>query len=180
MSRYEECNICRTNVIQGGMCPVCWPVPFGIEKPKQEPLKAKSTVGVRKMKLIRNALQTPDGTLIESTHRHDYVTHTDANGKTYCIDGGLSYVRSSAHGDEVYLTLYDNEPHEVQRVVLKWGTYGKNGDQPLTLVPIAEMEDEHLEAVLDRFHVSDVRRAAMTKELEYRQNVLNMYYDQEE
>ena len=64
--------------------------------------------------LIRNAIKTPDGTILESTHRHDYKEHTDANGKTYMVDGGLEYVRCSAHGDEVHLSLYDDEPHDIQ------------------------------------------------------------------
>ena len=53
-------------------------------------------------------MRTPDGTILESKHRHDYVTHLDANGKEYMLDGGLAYVRSSAYGDEEMLTVYDD------------------------------------------------------------------------
>ena len=35
--------------------------------------------------ILRNALKTPDGTVITSRHRHDYVTHTDTNGKEYIL-----------------------------------------------------------------------------------------------
>lgn len=55
------------------------------------------------MKLIRNRLQTPDGKILESVHRHDYVSHRDDNGKLYFLDGGLDYARCSAHGDEIYM-----------------------------------------------------------------------------
>lgn len=126
------------------------------------------TKSERSLKLIRNAIQTPDGTILESRHRHDYKTYTDANGDEYMIDGGLDYIRSSANGDEVYMALYDNEPHEVQRVVLKWGTYGINGDQPLTLKPIAEMDTGHLAAVLTECNPAYVYRRAMVKEMEMR------------
>ena len=55
-------------------------------------------------KLVYNALQTPDGTIITSRNRHDYEEYIDANGKSYMIDGGLDYVRCSAHG-ESYVRL---------------------------------------------------------------------------
>jgi hypothetical protein len=60
-------------------------------------------------KILRNRMRTPDGTILESKHRHDYVTHLDANGNEYMLDGGLSYVRSSANGDEEMLTVFDDD-----------------------------------------------------------------------
>ena len=44
-------------------------------------------------KIKCNKIRTPDGTIIESKHQHDFVCHTDANGKRYCVDGGKSYLR---------------------------------------------------------------------------------------
>ena len=52
------------------------------------------------MSILSNRMRTPDGTILESKHRHDYVTHLDANGREYMLDGGLDYVRGSANGDE--------------------------------------------------------------------------------
>ena len=118
--------------------------------------------------LIKNAMQTPDGTILESTHRHDYKTHTDANGKEYMVDGGLDYLRRSIHDDQIDLSEYDDAPHERQREVLTWGTYGINGDQPLQYKTIAEMETGHLEAVIEMGGVCPIRRACMQKELELR------------
>ena len=121
--------------------------------------------------ILHNALRTPDGTVIESRHRHDYVTHDDANGKRYMIDGGLDYIRSSAHGDEEYLTVYDDASHNWARMVVTWGTRGKNGDEPLRYVPVAQMTTDHIQACLetqDRMY-PQVRKV-MENELEWRGN----------
>jgi len=118
--------------------------------------------------LIRNAIQTPDGTILESTHRHDYKEYTDANGKYYMVDGGLSYLRRSVHKDQKDLSLYDNEPHEVQASVLKWGTYGINGDQPLSYISISDMDTDHIGNVLGMGHISSVHRNCMKNELKNR------------
>ena len=119
-------------------------------------------------KLILNALRTPDGTVIQSLHRHDYVTYTDANGKEYMVDGGLDYLRRSIHDDQIDLSEYDDAPHERQRELLTWGTYGIKGDQPLQYKTIADMDTGHLEAVVGMSGVCPVRRKCMQKELEFR------------
>ena len=121
------------------------------------------------MRLIRNAIQTPDGTILESEYRHDYKEYTDANGKTYMVDGGLDYVRRSANGDEISRCLYDDESHEVQRNTLKWGSYGINGDQPLKFNTIAEMSSDHIRNVLDYCKsVDPIIKNCMQEELESR------------
>ena len=120
------------------------------------------------MHLIRNAIQTPDGTILESRHRHDFKSYTDDNGKTYMVDGGLDYIRCSVHSDQTDLFEYSNEPHERQRQVLTWGTYGINGDQPLQHKPIAEMTTDHIGNVLNLKNVKSVIKDCMKEELRYR------------
>ena len=120
--------------------------------------------------IIYNAIKTPDGTIIESRHRHDYQTYTDANGKKYMIDGGLSYIRCSANGDEEFLTVTLGDTHEKVREVCAWGTYGINGDQPLRYKYLCDMDTNHINAVLK--NVPDIIPAikiAMENEVKYRE-----------
>ena len=122
-------------------------------------------------KLVYNAIQTPDGTIIESKHRHDYVTHVDAiTGNEYCVDGGHEYSRRSSWGDEKELYVYSDDPFEIVRQYTKRGSRGKDGKQPLTWIPLKDMTDEHLQAVLDYYpkgtdnwHLDLIR-----KEIQYR------------
>jgi hypothetical protein len=121
--------------------------------------------------LIRNAMRTPDGTIIESRHRHDYVTHRDANGVEYMVDGGLDYVRRSMHVGHPAedLTVYLEDGHDKVREALTWGTYGKNGDQPLRQVKLSEMSNAHIQACLDNVpRMYPQFRTAMETELAYR------------
>ena len=104
--------------------------------------------------IIYNAIQTPDGTIISSTHRHDYVTHEDKNGKTYGVDGGCEYLRrigdlSGCKDLSMYLEPWSAEFHVKAREVIKRGGRGKNGDQPLTWVPICEMNDGWVKATIE-------------------------------
>ena len=119
--------------------------------------------------IIRNALRTPDGTIIRSRHRHDYVTHTDANGKEYMVDGGNDYIRRSANGDEEDMVVTTEDSFEVVRQACDWGTYGINGDQPLRYVTVAEMETAHIKAVLQNVKfINSSIKTTMEHELEYR------------
>jgi hypothetical protein len=103
-------------------------------------------------KIVYNALQTPDGTIIESTGRHDYVEYRDKNGKTYIIDGGLSYIRSTNHGDERYLTKYADQPHELIRNYAFRTGYGKPGTPEYgtyRLTRIKDMDEDHLDGAIE-------------------------------
>jgi len=121
--------------------------------------------------ILRNRIRTPDGTVIESWHRHDYVTHEDANGKTYMVDGGHDYLRRSAHGDEEDLSLVaDTDDHGFCRQHFLWGTYGKDGKQPFRRVALADMSTEHIKAVLrTQTHLSFEVRRLFENELLYRE-----------
>jgi hypothetical protein len=121
--------------------------------------------------ILRNRLKTPDGTIIESWHRHDYVTHKDANGKTYMVDGGRDYLRRSAHGDEEDLSIVaDPDEHDFCRQHFLWGTYGKDGEQPFRRVVLADMSTEHIKAVLrTQTHLSYEIRRLFENELLYRE-----------
>ena len=119
--------------------------------------------------ILSSRMRTPDGTILESRYRHDYVTHTDANGKEYILDGGLDYVLSSANGDEEMLTVTVEDSHEMIRLLVTWGTYGKNGDETMVHVKIADMSTQHLQACLDtQKSMSQSMRKVMQDELEYR------------
>ena len=121
--------------------------------------------------ILRNALRTPDGTILESRHRHDYKEYEDANGWVYVVDGGLDYLRRTVNksAPAVDLSLTEEDPHFFLRDYVTWGTYGKEGDQPLSYVTIAEMSDGHLQAVLDtQKRMYPQVRDLMKAELEYR------------
>ena len=123
-------------------------------------------------RIVSNRIRTPDGTILESMHRHDYVTYVDKNGKEYMVDGGLDYLRRNVHNDAPYeeLSVYDDALHVEIRNVFKWGTRGKDGKQPLTYVPLKDLTTEHIEAILDtQSHISDYIRKIFLNELSIRE-----------
>lgn len=101
-------------------------------------------------KLVYNAIRTPDGTVLVSRHVHDYVTHLDKNGLEYMVDGGNEYRRTNVHATAPHedLSLYSDSPYEEIRKVICRGGRGKDNKQPLTWVPLCEMSNSWLEAVI--------------------------------
>ncbi len=129
--------------------------------------------------IVQNAMQTPDGTILISTHRHDYQSYVDQNGLTYMIDGGYDYIRRQAPIGKDWklmfesLVLHSDSPFEKVREKLLWGTYGRNGDQPLSYVRLKDMEENHIANVIQMIKEDSsvraiYRRDMMQQELKYR------------
>lgn len=116
---------------------------------------------------------TPDGTLLQSYHRHDYKTYKDANGETYMIDGGCDYQRRSVNEEPAeYFTVTTDDTHAMQRKCFHWGTRGKDGKQPLTWKPLRELDTDHIEAILEtQYHIPEHLRELFKNELSYRSEV---------
>jgi hypothetical protein len=120
--------------------------------------------------MIRNAIRTPDGTILESNSRHDYKSHIDTtNGHTYIVDGGLDYRRRSVGVPYEELSVSLDDSFEKVREALTWGSRGINGDQPLTQIRLCDMTTDHIRAVLRACPYAYPQvLTAMKQELEHR------------
>ena len=119
--------------------------------------------------ILVNAIITPDGTRLTSTHNHDYQSYIDANGETYMVDGGTTYIRRSVN--EIPATdasVTTDDPHEVIRDTFTWGSYGKDGAGPKTRITLANLESEHIAAIVDTQKLSPEVRAVFATELAFR------------
>ncbi len=97
-------------------------------------------------KLVVNMMRCPDGTMLVSQHRHDYVDYTDVNGEYCFLDGGLDYQRCS--GNMENCSIYSNSPHTLKREYFTWGSYGKDGKQPLKHILLKDMELDHITNII--------------------------------
>lgn len=113
-------------------------------------------------KILQNSIKiVEDGEIsyLQSFRRHDYRVHSFKDGSTIFLDGGCSqanggdYFRSNGSLDrpgkcEKWF-LHDDSPFELIAAKLLWGSRGKDGKQPLKYTPFAELELDHLKAILD-------------------------------
>ena len=118
--------------------------------------------------LIYNAIRTPDGTILESRSVHDFVSHTDANGKFYAVDGGLEYLRRCGDMDYEELSLTLEDEFSKIRDTLQWGTRGKARNRPLKKVKIKDLDTKHILSILDLRYLGSKFRIVLEKELEFR------------
>ena len=116
-----------------------------------------------------NRIKTPDGTILTSYNRHDYLTHKDAITKeVLMVDGGNDYARRHV-GTYEELSVYDDGSHLTRRSALHWGTRGKDNKQPLTYKPIKDLDSDHIEAILrTQTQLSEFYKEVFKEELKYR------------
>lgn len=122
-------------------------------------------------KLIANRWQTPDGTILWSKHRHDFVTHKDkVTGETMFIDGGNEYIRSSGVGLKS-LCVYSNGTFELDR---EWVVWGRNYDKDMNKleetewIPVKDLNTDHIYKILE-FKIPDSYRRLFEEEIIYRE-----------
>jgi hypothetical protein len=118
---------------------------------------------------LLNRIKTPDGTILTSYNRHDYLTHKDAITKeVLMVDGGNDYIRRHV-GTYEELSVYDDGSHLTRRSALHWGTRGKDNKQPLTYKPIKDLDSDHIEAILrTQTQISEFYKQVFKEELKYR------------
>jgi len=110
--------------------------------------------------------------VLVSRHVHDYVTCGCPNDAM--VDGGNDYGRYGAMDMDKIEThyVYADDDFEIVRKHAVRGSRGKDGKDPLTWIAIADMDDDHLQAVLDyggvNWHLVLIR-----KEIEYRKDGKN-------
>lgn len=122
--------------------------------------------------LVYNAIRTPDGFILDSTHVHDFVEHTDQDGSYYANDGGLSYQRrmfSKGARPTKDISVIVGDSHDKVREVLFWGTYGKEGTDSFKRVTLAEMSTEHIKAIIKDCTIDPWREAVYNREIQDRE-----------
>lgn len=106
---------------------------------------------------------------IVSRTRHDYVTCECPNDAM--VDGGLDYIRYGAKDMKkvVHHAVYDDEDFSKVRQYATRGSRGIDGRQPLSWIPICDMDDDYLQAVLD-YGGADWHLDLIRKEIKYRED----------
>jgi hypothetical protein len=124
-------------------------------------------------RLVLNQIQTPDGTILTSYHVHDYKTYIDKiSGEEYMVDGGTYYAKRSINiHPYIEQSVYEDDPFEIVRQSLRWGTYGKDGNSELTWIKLCDMETDHILACLSYAKIDDMYHEFFWKELEYRKDL---------
>jgi hypothetical protein len=116
--------------------------------------------------VVFRAMMTPDGTMLHSKHRHDFVGHEDKNGNFYAIDGGLQYCRITAMApDYKIVEVHDTENWEIVR------QFGYRIHKDGSICHIAKMSDSYLLASMSYAESAGQKNSLslLKKELEFRQ-----------
>lgn len=120
--------------------------------------------------IVSNRIKTPDGTILISRNRYDFIIHTDkVTGETFSVDGGHEYLKRSFTGRYEEMSTYSNSSFELIRYTMEWGTYGIKGDQPLQYRTLMHMSNSHIAAIIKtQTHIPTWAKKIFEKELQYR------------
>ena len=109
-------------------------------------------------KILQNAVKIiEDGEIsyLISSYRHDFVRYDFKNGATRALDGGTAYFKRGCGGPDLEpgnkiedYSLTEESSFEDTCRKLMWGSRGKDGKGPLKYSPFAELELDHLKAIL--------------------------------
>lgn len=124
--------------------------------------------------ILVNKIQTQDGTILESRHRHDYVSCLDTTtGEWYSTDGGLDYIRRSINSVPAKeLDVFVGDQHEKIREEFRWGSYGIDGKGPKVLIALKDLTDSHIEAILStQWSLPGFIRDVFLQETDFRKKV---------
>ena len=108
--------------------------------------------------IIQNAIFIPQlGQYFKSCHTHDYIRF-EVDGKWGFIDGGNDYCRAGGslilNEDSNYYLTDDSTIKDILNKLL-WGTRGKDGKQPLTYLPIKDLELDYLKEI--KYNVKGIK-----------------------
>ena len=129
--------------------------------------------------ILFNAIKTPDGTILSSKHRHDYVAYEDTQtGKLYGVDGGADYFRRIGDTSDCEdLSITSLTPFSDIRERFHWGSRGVNGDEPIKMLRLSSLTNKHIEAILKNVFQNreGTFKKWFTEELEFRkENDINI------
>jgi hypothetical protein len=121
-------------------------------------------------KLLANVLRTPDGTILQSCHVHDYVEHQDENGRLYMVDGGVQYIRRTWYDEDngEDLSVYTDDPQSKIREWFRWGTYGKDGKGPLVWKKLKFLSTHHISKIIAEGYARNHLLKVFVDEIEFR------------
>ena len=94
--------------------------------------------------LLAVKLICPDGTVLQSRYRHDYVEHRDAvTGEVYMIDGGRYTPRATYDSECQLMFVYEEDDHSFVREEFEWGMWDE--ERGYIFVPIGKLSSPHVE-----------------------------------
>ena len=120
--------------------------------------------------LIYNAIKCLEcNEVLVSYTPHDYKTCSCPNAAM--VDGGTMYERYGATDlDKIEkLFIYADDDFEIVRKYAVRGSRGVDGKQPLTYIPICDIKDDYLWAILE-YGGADWHLDLIRKEIKYRED----------